>query len=330
MVYVSYSLHKRKLVKNNINIKTIYSENGIELERNTNSSVDDTITNGIRIRKEYYLNNTLKDVETEFDTKLKYTFIDAENSEKKHKCKNCGMTAKLREYDCGCPYCGTYYNLDYSGKKNDTIYYNRLLRNKSYRLLTVLLDSLICALTAYICFRNTTWPFTAIVWYSFFLLMVIESIVLFFVLYKLNGYILLKPYKKYKKKINHKQNTFWINSKLDKSVFMNNFNYEVRKYYYNKENIIDFDILDFDLFKDYYISDNRYLEVEAYIRIVKFDGELQTLYKKRRFTFIHNVNCSNNNKRMVCYKCGAPINKKDSKCKNCNADIKYYQEWILI
>ena len=330
MVYVSESLHKRKLDKENINIKTIYLEDGIELERNTNGSVDDTIKNGRRIRKEYYLNNELKEIETDFDSRLKYNFIEALNSDKKYTCKNCGMSDKLKEFDAGCPYCGTYYNLDYSSKNNKKkMYYDRLLRNKSYRMMTVMLDAFFCFITAVLIYNRAIDSIAAFEWYKLFVVIVLEAFILFFVLYRVNGLILLKPYKKYKDKENQKQRAFWAQSGLDKVAFINNFNYEVRKYYYNKKDVIDFDILDFDSVKDYYIRDDRYIEVEAYIRVVKFDDDFTSSYKRRRFTFMYNKNCLSK-KRMTCYNCGSVVSKSSAKCKKCNADIKYYQEWILI
>ena len=32
------------------------------------------------------------------------------------ECKNCGMSSKLKDFVDGCPYCGTYYNIDYTDK----------------------------------------------------------------------------------------------------------------------------------------------------------------------------------------------------------------------
>ena len=136
MVYVSDVFHKKKLDSKKINIKTIYISEGEKFERNTNGSKDDNIINGVRIKKEYYLNNELKHIESDFDTRIEYTFVENTNNNKNYTCPNCGMTAKLKEFNGGCPYCGTYYNLDYSdvdlGSKK---YYDRILRNKTYMVL---------------------------------------------------------------------------------------------------------------------------------------------------------------------------------------------------
>ena len=134
MALVSDTFHNKKLKENSINIKTKYIVGNEILERNTDNSVNDEITKGIICKKEYYKNNKLVHEETTFDSRIEYTFINDENENKNYTCKNCGMTAKLKEFNGGCPYCGTYYNIDYSEKDlGSKKYYDRVLRNKSYR-----------------------------------------------------------------------------------------------------------------------------------------------------------------------------------------------------
>ena len=59
MSLISDKYHNDKLKKYNINIKTKYIVGNKILERNTNNSVNDDIVNGVRCKKEYYLNNSL-------------------------------------------------------------------------------------------------------------------------------------------------------------------------------------------------------------------------------------------------------------------------------
>ena len=334
MVYVSDVFHKKKLDSKKINIKTIYLVDGIRYERNTDGSKDDNITNGIRVKKEYYLNNELKHTEHEFDTRIEYSFVENENSNKNYTCPNCGMTAKLKEFNGGCPYCGTYYNLDYKDKDlGSKKYYDRVLRNKSYRLISAIIDAIICFLISFIIIKNTSRTFNINDFYKIFVFGSIASLLFYYVFYIVDAYVILGPIKRYKDKQNQLQKDFWKKSGLDKVTFFNNFNYEVRKYYYNKEDVIDYDIIDFDSFKEYTIKDDRYVEVEAYIRVVYFDGDFRSNFKKKIFRFKQNKNgtikLGKGTNIMMCHNCGASIDVTKSKCDYCDSEIKYLQEWIL-
>lgn len=334
MVYVSDVFHKKKLDENKINVKTIYLVDGIKYERNTDGSKDDNIKNGIRIKKEYYLNGELKHKEHDFDSRIEYTFINDENENKNYTCKNCGMTAKLKEFNGGCPYCGTYYNIDYSEKDlGSKKYYDRVLRNKSYRFITAIIDCILCFFLWFMIVKYTSRTFNINDLYKIFIFGTISSLICYYFFYILDAYVILKPIEIYKDKLNRKQMEFWKESKLDKVSFFNNFNYEVRKHYYNKKDVIDYDVIDFDSFKDYYIKDDRYIEVEAYIRVVSFDGEFHSKYKVRRFRFKQNKNGTTKLNKgtnvMMCHNCGASIDVTKSKCEYCDSEIKYLQEWIL-
>lgn len=334
MVYVSDVFHKRKLDSKKINIKTIYLVDGIKYERNTDGSVDDNIVNGVRVKKEYYLDGELKHKEHEFDTRIEYTFIEDEFSNKDYTCPNCGMTAKLKEFNEGCPYCGTYYNLDYKEKDlGSKKYYDRVLRNKSYRFITSLIDMLICFGISFLIIKNTSRTFNIMDVYKIFMFGLLGSLIFYYVFYVLDAYVILKPIINYKEKLNKKQREFWKKSGLDKVSFFNNFNYEIRKYYYNKTDVVDYDVIDFDSFKDYTIKDDRYIEVEAYIRVVTFDGDFHSEFKKKIFRFKQNKNGTTKLKKgtnvMMCHNCGASIDVNKSKCDYCDSEIKYLQEWIL-
>ncbi|UKI28528.1 MAG: hypothetical protein L6V78_06375 [Clostridium sp.] len=47
----------------------------------------------------------------------------------------------MSEFVDGCPYCGTYYNLDYTEKDLGSKYhYDRVLRTNTYRVITGIVD----------------------------------------------------------------------------------------------------------------------------------------------------------------------------------------------
>ena len=114
------------------------------LERNTDNSINDDIVSGIRCEKDYYIGKNLIHKEKEFDSRIEYTFISKEMENKEYKCPNCGMQSKLKDFVDGCPYCRTYYNIDYSDKDLGSKYhYDRVLRNNTYRIVTGIVDLII-------------------------------------------------------------------------------------------------------------------------------------------------------------------------------------------
>ena len=115
------------------------------MERNTDDSKNDDIQNGIRCKKEYYKNNTLIHTEKEFDSRIEYSFISKNIEEKDYTCPNCGMQSKTKDFVDGCPYCQTSYNIDYSFKElGSKKHYDRCLRSNTYRIVTGIIDFIIC------------------------------------------------------------------------------------------------------------------------------------------------------------------------------------------
>ena len=75
MAFISDSFQNNKLKNYNINITTKYIVKDKIKVRNTNNKNNDDIINGIRCKKEYYLNDKLIHEEQKFDSRIEYTFI---------------------------------------------------------------------------------------------------------------------------------------------------------------------------------------------------------------------------------------------------------------
>ncbi len=335
MALVSETSQKNKLKKLNINIKTKYIVGNQILERNTDDSYNDDIKNGIRCTKEYYLNNKLLHKENKFDSRIEYTFISKEEENKDYKCPNCGMTSKLKDFIDGCPYCKTYYNIDYTEKDMGSKYhYDRVLRNTTYRIITGVVDLIISFILSFFFIKFTSRTFNSYDISKIFIYGFILALILYYFFYIIDGYIVLGPIKKYKDKQNQKQIEFWNKTKIDKKSFFNNLNYEVRNKYYNSSNIVDFDVIDFDDFEDYKKDDNLYVKVKAYIRVITFNNN-KFISKYIDDTYIFRKSNEEVLKLkaganiMKCHNCGASIDATKGYCEHCNTKIKYLQEWIL-
>lgn len=333
MPLISDNSQNNKLKKFNINIKTKYIVHDKILERNTNNSYNDDIKSGIRCKKEYYIGDRLLKIENQFDSRIEYTFIA--NEDKEFVCVNCGLHTNLSEYVDGCPYCGTYYNLDYTEKDLGSKYhYDRVLRTNTYRVITGIVDLVFSLLVTYYFIKFTSRTFNVYDISKIFIYGFILSVVLYYFFYLIDGYIVLKPIKLYKDGQKQKQVEFWNRTKIDKKKFFNNLNYEIGRKYFNDIDVIDYDILDYDEFTDSYINNVMYVKVKAYVRVVKFvNGKLKSMY----ITDTYNMKRMNENvfemkngtNFVKCNNCGASVDVVKEKCDYCGTKISPLQEWIL-
>lgn len=335
MALISETYQKEKLKRYGINIRTKYIVGNKILERNTNDSVNDNIERGIRCQKEYYIDNKLAHKEKLFDSRIEYTYIMDNNINEEYECPNCGMKSPLKDFIDGCPYCKTYYNMDYSDKDLGSKYhYDRVLKSNIYRVITLIVDIIISIIISFIFIKLTSRTFNNYDIIKIFIYGIILSLILYYFFYIADAYIILSPIKKFKDKENKKQIEFWKRTKINKKTFFNNLNYEIRKKYYSKENIIDYDILDYTNFKDYEVNGVLYVDVTADLRIVTYENKkLKSKIITQTYTMQQNkntlLNLGTKENIIRCANCGASIDVTKGKCEYCHSEIKYLQEWIL-
>ena len=335
MALISDKSHAKKLEDYNINIKTKYIVGNKILERNTNNSINDDITSGIRCEKDYFIGSNLAHKEKIFDSRIEYTFISKEMENTEYRCPNCGMTSKLKEFTNGCPYCRTIYNIDYIDKDLGSKYhYDRVLRNNTYRIITGIVDLIISIIISYFFIIATSRTFNNIDVIKIFVYGIILAMVLYYFFYILDAYVILGPIKRYKDRQNEKQIAFWNRTKIDKKRFFNNFNYELGNKYYSKDNIIDFDIIDYTKFNEYQRGDNYYVKVTAELRVVYFiNGKIKPKFIKEDYVLRKNLNESlelQDGANMIkCHNCGASIDVTKGECSYCHTSSKYFQEWFM-
>lgn len=335
MALISETYQKEKLKRYGINIRTKYIVGNKILERNTNDSVNDNIERGIRCQKEYYIDNKLAHKEKLFDSRIEYTYIMDNNINEEYECPNCGMKSPLKDFIDSCPYCKTYYNMDYSEKDLGSKYhYDRVLKSNIYRVITLIVDIIISIIISFIFIKLTSRTFNNYDIIKIFIYGIILSLILYYFFYIADAYIILSPIKKFKDKENKKQIEFWQRTKINKKTFFNNLNYEIRKKYYSKENIIDYDILDYTNFKDYEVNGVLYVDVTADLRIVTYENKkLKSKIITQTYTMQQNkntlLNLGTKENIIRCANCGASIDVTKGKCEYCHSEIKYLQEWIL-
>ena len=331
--------HEERLNKFGINIKTKYKSFDKVLERNSDGSKNDNIPEGVRIKKDYYYKGQVIHKETLFDSRIIYQFV-FNHSGTEQKCPNCGSVGTIEEFSNGCPYCGTHYNLDYDNKElGSKHYYDSTLKSRGYVVKTLVIDFIISFIVSLLFILQTSRTFTIFDMSKVLIGTLLIGAILFYIFYYLDAAVVFSFIKNKKEKINREQIEFWNrmdNLCITKVGFYNNLNYELRNYYYGDKNpnIIDYDILDYNSFRELEDENGFYIIVNLDIRLVEFNnGKCKSkldskTYKLKRSkvdkTLDKGVNV------IKCHNCGASIDATKSECEYCGTKCNYLQEWYLI
>lgn len=331
---LSENFQLKKLKEHGINIKTKYIVGNKILERNSDNSVNDDIKCGIMCSKEYYKDGILKHKENLFDSRIEYTYIFSEESNKDYTCSNCGSTSKVKEFNFGCPYCHTPYNIEFIDKDlGSKYYYDLVLSSNIYRIITVFIDFIISLIICYFFIKNTSRTFNIVDKSKIVVYASILSLILYYVFYLADAYLILLPIRWYKESQNNKQKIFWKNFDYDKKTFFNNLNYEIRKYYFEKDKIIDYDVIDYLGFKSYEENNELFVSAIVYARIVEYDKKIKSRNIKQEFVMKKinkdKLNIKSGINIIKCNNCGASIDATKGYCEYCHTNVGHLQDWII-
>ena len=331
--------HDERLKQLGINIKTKYKSFDKVLERNTDNSKNDNIPEGIRLQKDYYYKGQVIHKETLFDSRILYKF-EFNHKDEKQKCPNCGNIGTLDEFNDGCPYCGTHYNIDYDNKDlGGKYYYDRTLKGNGYVVKTLIIDLIVSFIVSFIFILKTSRTFTIFDISKVLLGTVLIGAILFFIFYYLDAFIILSFIRKKKDEMNKRQIEFWermTKYSITKSTFYNNMNYELRNVYYSDKypTVIDYDILDYNSFIESEDKDEFYITVNLDIRLVEFDNgkcKSKVYNKSYKFKRVKIDKVLDKGVNIIkCHNCGASIDATKGKCEYCGTNNNYLQEWYLV
>lgn len=345
MLNVSELNYENRLKINNINIKTKFLDSSKILERNSDNSKNDDVSHGIILSKTYMKDSSVLLIEKEFNPRIIYKFLKKDNLDEVITCPNCGNRGKQEDFLNGCKYCGTKYNIDYLDKNLGTKYhYDRIIRSNHYKVSTYIIDLIISMIISFTYFLNTGRTFTIfdIVKSTGFGILI--SLILFYVFYALDAFIVTIPVKIIKDMKNNKQRKFWedmAKQSISKENVFNNFNSELKNFYFDDKNnqnseVIDFDIIDYDEFS-YFIDENKRIniKIKVYIREISYKNNgISGNTLNREFVLRKNedyIDNSNNLQKVIkCHNCGASIDCTKQECEYCGSRINYLQEWYLV
>ena len=102
-----------------------------------------------------------------------------------------------------------------------------------------------------------------------------------------------------------------------------------------EDNIIDYDVIDYDEFTEFSKDDFLYVKVKAYVRIAYYENNsiktkyVDQIYVLKKITD-DVLELKEGANIIKCHNCGASIDASKGKCEYCGSKIKYYQAWILV
>lgn len=341
MAIVMEASQNKRLEKFGIKTKTKYKSGDKILYRNSDGIDSEDVKEGIILEKCYYKNNVLLKKLYNFDSRVTYTYVLGNGIHDKSTCPNCGYESTVKDFVDGCCYCGTDYNINYLDKKlGGKDHYDRIVHSNLYKVITLIIDLIVSLIISYIYISSTSRTFNEFDIAKVFVYAAILGLFLYYVFYFVDAYVVLLPIKIYKDKQNEKQIKFWEKMKslgVNKNNFFNNFNYELRKFYFGDENnnIIDYDIIDYMSFKENVKNNIIEVDVTVKIRLVSFINEkIKVETKDAEFKvrkaevkkdvlkgLVNIINCPG---------CGHSVNAEDNSCSYCGTKFNYLQEWYLV
>lgn len=327
----------KRLKEYGINIRTTFLDGDTQKIRNTDDSHNDNVKSGIILKKEYFLGGVLGKTENIFDSRILYNY-EFDGSEDM-VCKNCGMNGKVSEFENGCPYCGSSYNIEYDSKElGSKNYYDYVVKDRKYIMKALIKDLIVSLIIVGIYIINTSRTM-----YFFDILKIvigtlILGLVLFIFFYYMDAKMILPSIKREKERQNNLQKEFWKRMEeknVDKIKFFNNMIYLLRELYYSDKysRVIDFDIIDYDNYQDNYIDNDMFVDVTLDIRIVSFvNGKVvsnreEKTYRFKRLNEFRELKGGVN--YIKCPSCGSSIDATLNECSYCGNKINYLQEWYF-
>lgn len=210
------------------------------------------------------MNNECIFVDNNFNKDCLYTIKNYEDENEKISCPNCGNEGKVSEFIDGCPYCKTIFNFGINNTNNSK---NRLSYKYNsngyykYYLIIYLITTIILA----IFFSLFTDSFISALFISSFF-SPIPALIINVKLMEKMGIIPIVAY-------DESEDTNWKSTK-DKTVFYNNLKAELMIKFYEKEDLVDFEINSYE--KLDFLSDEE-IKVICKIKETYFKDEIYIL-----------------------------------------------------
>ena len=345
MSFLIEKTHEQRLNEEELTILTEYQD-GKDLKRRcSDHSVEDEVNAGVILDKRYYRHGRLLHQETEFNPGIRYSFVFPKLQDGRIQCPNCGATGEPAGFQSGCPYCGSYYNLEYArkdlGSRRHTDY---VVAEKPVRFTTVLLcfgPVLLVSLLVFYLFSRTHTVFDLVKALGLGLLAGLV-ILLISASHRAGVAVTAEGVQK-KARQDQLLASFERDLKelgLSMSDFVNAVNIQLREYYFGPDSeprgdVIDFDVLDY---REQRVTERKQtdarIELLLQMRLVTVAGEklesrdvVQRAVLRRQAK--KGIDIAPGANFLTCPHCGASLDLSAKSCPNCGTSILWRCPLVL-
>lgn len=342
MARISDYNQMQRLAEFGLRIQTIYRDGRHMVERNSDGSRNDNVEHGIRLCKNYWKGNKLLYRALGFDPSISYTYVVSGHDDDLLTCPNCGAQFRENEAFEACPFCGTFWNIDYDRKLlGAREHYNLLLKNGLYRFIALVL-ALVTGIPAAILLMRSisrTWNAFDQLKTAALALGFVALAFLFF--YFVDAKLILGPLRRQKERQNAREAAFWADlarEDCDKTRFFNNLNFELARLFYGQTpDIIDYDILDYEDFTRLQSANELMVRVRLRLRTIHYrKGRIEANLRSESYTLRYNpehaelAQLDGDATVIACRGCGASIDVLSGRCSSCGRPNLSYQAWYLV
>ena len=255
MAYFTQKDREARLEKHGVTILTEYSDGGAVRRRSSDHKAEDDVDRGVILDKQYFRGAQKLLQETEFNPGILYSFRFPRLEDGRIRCPNCGAVEEEAKFSFGCPYCGTFYNLEYKQKNLGTREHSDYaVKDKKTGLLPVLVCFAPCIalmLLVFYAVSRTHTVFDLIKGLAIGLLLGAAAYLLLF--YRRSGTAVTREGIQKKARQDQLLPVFekaLAEMGLTPVEFVNLLHGQLSKYYFGpnsekREDVIDFDVLDY-------------------------------------------------------------------------------------
>lgn len=333
---VSVKLHKKRLQEKNVVINEVYESKDFRYLRSSDAEEAHSIYKASKVEKSYYYNNKKIYTDNDFDPEIKYTYV-INNKDSKMSCSQCGHDGKVSDFYDGCPYCRSYFNIDYASKsKTGRFKFKDILPIEPLKRIYIILvgGGYLFAVSS-LSFQG---DFGIFAW-----LLALPMIPLFMIAMYIFMSILLFPYAMYKLFTHNdlpNDMIYMRKKKMDNFRIMNDLHYELVKYYYDEsvspenKDLIDFEIIDYIRYQLIYVGRENYIVIKYKVKkYFLIDGKIKVKNVVERATLKQNYNFVEDKdgiEYVECDNCGASIDLSKNYCEYCRTKVMSNNFWVLV
>ena len=342
MAYFTEKAREERLADRGITILTEYKDGDAVRQRRSDHSTEDDVASGVILDKQYFRGGKRVLQETEFNPGIRYTYQFPRLKDGRLSCPNCGAAAEDVRFRSGCPYCGSFYNLEYDRKDLGTqAHTNYAVKDKppiGLALLCFLPSAAVCMLLFYLLGRTHT-VFDLLK--GLLLGLIIGGLLFLILLHRRNANAITQEGLAKKQRQDQLLPRFIGDLErlgFSLSEFVNLLNGELTRYLLSASEdqgpaVIDFDVLDYreqtvDLKK-------RELDLLLDLRLIYDDGNALSSREgewraRLQCREVHNAVIRPGTNVLSCPNCGASVDLTAERCPNCGTETAWQSPLVLV